>query len=332
LPPASGGDILVIVDLIGRIDRALAAGGLHPVEFERCAVALLQAVYPGLSAVEGGHDFGRDGDIYFTIEGRGGRLRIGRLLATIGDQRENARIGLSRMREEGLSADLLVVATSHRLSATQRRSIEDLAAGYGVAEVQIFRRTWFVDHLFKEPAWRERLLPEVGGELRALATRPSSLLSQAVADGELVGRVEELRQLRALLDDRPDVVLVGPPGVGKTRICAELGEGVMFVESTDEGRLLDDLRELEPQVIVVDDADAQLEVLRLLQRARQEEGVQFALIGITWPGRVDRLRGAMTGNLPAVRAQRSLKSPCWRVLRSTPSSRPRACGESGHVT
>ena len=75
-------------------------------------MALLQPVYPGLSAVEGGHDFGRDGDIYFTIEGRGGRSRIGRLLATIGDPRENARIGLFRMREEGLSADVLVVATS----------------------------------------------------------------------------------------------------------------------------------------------------------------------------------------------------------------------------
>jgi hypothetical protein len=59
---------------------------------------LLQAVYPGLSAVEGGHDFGRDGDIYFTIEGSGGRLRIGRLLATIDDPRENARSGLSRIR------------------------------------------------------------------------------------------------------------------------------------------------------------------------------------------------------------------------------------------
>jgi hypothetical protein len=283
------------MDLIDRIDRGLDAVGLHPVEFERCAVALLQAVYPGLSAVEGGHDFGRDGDIYFTIEGRGGRSRIGRLLATIGDPRNNARIGLSRMREEGLSADLLVVATSHRLSATQRRLIEDLAAEYGVAEVQIFPRTWFVDHLFKEPAWRARILPGIGGELRALATRPSSLLSQAVADGELVGRVEELRHLRGLLGDGRDVVLVGPPGVGKTRICAELGEGVMFVESTDEGRLLDDLRELAPRVVVVDDAGFQLEILRLLQRARQEEGVQFALVGITWPDRVDRLRGAVTG-------------------------------------
>jgi hypothetical protein len=281
------------VDLIDRIDRALAAGGLNPVEFERCAVALLQAVYPGLSAVEGGHDFGRDGDIYFTIEGRGGRSRIGRLLATIGDPRKNARVGLSRMREESLTADVLVVATSHKLFATQRRSIEELATGYGVAEVQIFSRTWLVDHLFKEPTWRERLLPGVGGELRALATRPSSLLSQAVADGELVGRVEELRQLHALLDDGRDVVLVGPPGVGKTRICAELGEGVMFVESTHEGRLLDDLRELAPGVIVADDSDGQLAALKLLQRARQEEGAQFALIGITWPDRVERLRGAM---------------------------------------
>jgi hypothetical protein len=78
LPPAEDGDILVIVDLIDRIERGLAAGELDPIEFERCAVALLQDLYPGLSAVEGGHDFGRDADIYFTVEGRGGESRIGR--------------------------------------------------------------------------------------------------------------------------------------------------------------------------------------------------------------------------------------------------------------
>jgi hypothetical protein len=243
------------VDLINRIDEALGADGVNAAEFERCAVALLQDVFPGLSAVEGGHDFGRDGDIYFPIGGEWNSSRKGRLLATTGDPRQNIRTGLSRMREEGLSADVLVLATSRKLSATVRRSLERVADEYGVLEVQCFSRSWFVNRLFREPVWRQKLLPQVSGEVRALAARPSTLMEQAVPDGQLVGRAEELRHISGLLDDGQDVVLVGPPGVGKTRICAELGDGVMFVESTDEGRLLDDVRELAPRVVVVDDAD-----------------------------------------------------------------------------
>jgi hypothetical protein len=194
------------------------------------------------------------------------------------------------MRDEGLSADLLVVATSRKVSATKQRSIEDLANEYGVTTVHFYSRAWFVNCLFRNPTWRKRLLPKVGGELPALAARPSSLLSQVVADSELVGRVGVLQHLHELLDDRRDIVLIGPPGVGKTRLCAELGDEVMFVESADESRLLDDLREFEPRLVAVDDADTELETLTLLQRARHDEGHRFAVVAITWPDKAERVR------------------------------------------
>ena len=54
---------------------------MSPGEFERAACALLQSTYPGLSAVEGGHDFGRDGDIYFPYPNSGPEAR-GRLMVT----------------------------------------------------------------------------------------------------------------------------------------------------------------------------------------------------------------------------------------------------------
>jgi hypothetical protein len=67
-------------------------------------------VYPGLSAVDGGHDFGRDADIYFPLDSAAaGLLRRGRLLATTGDARADVARALARMREEGLSVGLLVV-------------------------------------------------------------------------------------------------------------------------------------------------------------------------------------------------------------------------------
>jgi hypothetical protein len=87
------------MDLVGRVLRALEERSVHPGEFERCACALLQVVYPGLSAVEGRHDFGRDADIYFPLSASDPDSR-GRLLVTTGDPVDNLRLGLRRMREE----------------------------------------------------------------------------------------------------------------------------------------------------------------------------------------------------------------------------------------
>jgi hypothetical protein len=283
------------VDLLARIQRALAEPGLDPGDFERCAAALLQRVYPGLSAVEGGHDFGRDADIYFPLDGAAAGLqRRGRLLATTGDVRANVAQGLVRMREEGLSVDLLVVAASRPLSATQRRSIEQLAADHGVGDIQFYTRDWFVGRLLKEPVWRRRLLG-IGGQLGALVARPISLLQQPSPGAELVGRQDVLRSLRDLVEQGRDLVLVGPPGVGKTRVCAELGDGVLFVEPAAEGRLLDDLRELEPRVVVADDAHDRARELTVLQRARAEEGLRFVIVAVTWSDQTGAVEGAVPG-------------------------------------
>src|SRR5205814_10708675 len=89
--------------------------------------------------------------------------------------------------------------------------------------------------------------------------------------------------------------LVGPPGAGKTRVCAELGNGVLFVEPADEGRLLDDLRELEPRVVVVDDAHERIRELTALQRARIEEGLRFVIVAVAWSDQADTAEGAVPG-------------------------------------
>src|SRR5438128_2282143 len=99
------------MDLVARVRRALGEQAIQPTEFERCACALLQSQYPGLSAVEGGHDFGRDADIYFPWGSDDVDAR-GRLLVTTGDPVANLRTGLRRMHEENVQADLIVMACS----------------------------------------------------------------------------------------------------------------------------------------------------------------------------------------------------------------------------
>lgn len=89
--------------------------------------------------------------------------------------------------------------------------------------------------------------------------------------------------------------MVGPPGMGKTRVCAEVGDGVLFVEPADEGRLLDDLRELEPRVVVVDDAHDRARELTVLQRARVEEGLRFVIVAVTWSDQADAVESVVPG-------------------------------------
>lgn len=262
-------------------------------EFERCAVALLLPVYPGLSAVEGGHDFGCDADIYFPLDASESTGRRGRLLATTGDARENVSRGLRRMREEGLRVDVVVVVTSRELSRLKRRGIEELAATeYGIAETVFFARDWLTGRLAEAPAWRMRFLG-IGGELGALVQRPLSLLEQPLEAPLLVGREDDLAQLRSSLDLSRDVILSGRPGAGKTRVCAELGGNVWFLEQAGHDRVIDDLREHRPRAVVVDDAHHRVEELRLLRRARAEEGLFFSILAVTWPDHVEEMEIAV---------------------------------------
>ena len=294
-PGARLGSFVFVMDLISRIRRALETEHLDPIEFERCAVALLLPVYPGLSAVEGGHDFGCDADIYFPLDAQESTGRRGRLLATTGDARANVSGGLRRMREEGLRVDVVVVVTSRPLSRLQRRSIEKLAATeYGVAETVFFTRDWLTGRLAEAPAWRMRLLG-ISGELGALVQRPLSLLEQPLEALRLVGREDDLAQLRSSLDLGRDVILSGRPGAGKTRVCAELGEDVWFLEQAGHDRVIDDLREHRPCAVVVDDAHHRVEELRLLRRARVEEGLVFSILAVTWPDHVREIEFAVPG-------------------------------------
>jgi hypothetical protein len=155
-----------------------------------------------------------------------------------------------------------------------------------------FARDWLTGRFAESPAWRTRLLG-IGGELGALVQRPLSLLEQPLEAPLLVGRENDLAQLRSSLDLGQNVILSGPPGAGKTRVCDELGSDVWFLEQAGHDRVIDDLREHRPRVVVVDDAHQREEELRVLRRARAQEGLVFSILAVTWPDHVHEIEMAV---------------------------------------
>ncbi|MFD3943267.1 hypothetical protein [Streptomyces sp. NPDC058579] len=281
------------MDLIARVRRAMDEQAIHPTEFERCSCALLQSQYPGLSAVEGGHDFGRDADIYFPWGPQDADAR-GRLLVTTGDPVANLRTGLRRMHEEGVQADLIVMACSQPVDATRRASMDRLCRDRGLPAPHIYARDWFASRLAKEPMWRFNLLG-IRGELEALLDRPLDLAEEDVEHTDLLGREADLAELNEAVAFGRDVVLAGVPGVGKTRLTVELIGKVAYLEQAQADRILDELLTSRPAAVVVDDAHIRIDEMRVLRRARHGAEHAFAIVATTWPDRADEVAAALPG-------------------------------------
>ena len=201
-----------------RIDAAFKAVRLDPNDFEVCAFDLLSPIYPRLSPVTGGSDMGRDADL--DSLGAGARL----VATTEKDAQANLRRSLTRLRDEGVPFGEIVFATSRPLSATARERLMGIAAEFGAKLEQPFDRTWFAIQLLHNPAWRQRLL-HVTAAPAVLVEVPIELATRG-AVSPLVGRVEDLQQI---VSSAADLALIGPPGMGKTRLLASV-PGIAFLE------------------------------------------------------------------------------------------------------
>ncbi|MGH8901797.1 MAG: hypothetical protein ACRDYA_08950 [Egibacteraceae bacterium] len=287
-PPKGEGAHEVVMsrapDLLGRIDAVLASRTLDPHLFERCAGAFLGEVYPSLAPVTGGKDFGRDADIPDKTEPP---MRL--VATTAKDVRRNLRDSLSRLRREGLEVREVAVATSQPQNADARRNLEKTAGQSGVRLVAVYDRTWLANVLYREAGWRKRLTG-VTGEPSALVSRPLDLAERTWGMLELVGRDREMRQL---VESSRDIVVVGPPGSGKTRLLAQV-ERAMFVERYDPERLGDDIRTFTPPIIVVDDTHLRVnDEVQLLRRIRHDEDLQFRIVVVGWPEHQEKLRALL---------------------------------------
>ncbi len=271
--------------LIRRIEHALDEG-VDPNLFEDAATALLQVRYPWLSPVEAGRDLGRDGDIYrVNQDDADGR---GRLLATTGDPLANLKRSHKSWRKEQADGEFrvnaLVIATTRNLTGTARKKLDEYCRLNELPLPECYGRKWLVNALKNDAAWRERLIG-VRGRLDALIP-----VSQTMEDEPppLFGRDSQLQDILNLLNQGKDVVLTGVAGVGKTRILTMLN-GAYLVEPLARTHLFDDLMQLSPTTVVIDDAQLHSDLLAEIAQIRVQEGLTFSVVATCWPDDVERI-------------------------------------------
>ncbi|MFI6675240.1 hypothetical protein [Kribbella sp. NPDC050470] len=279
--------------LIDRIERALD-DGVDTDKFERTAIALLQSRYPSISPVEAGKDMGRDADIYAVIandpESRG------RVLATTGDPLANLkRSHKSWQKEPGFRVDKIVIVCSRNITASARAKIDQYCQTQEptLPLPEYFGRDWLVLELVRDADWRE-LLTGVTGRMDSLSPRPFTTDDQSTA---LVGRDQEIADIRTYVHRSDDVLLIGVPGVGKSRLLLEVGpdEDMVFAVPEAAQYLANDLLSVAPSCVVVDDAHLHQDLLRELMRLRRQEGLTFSVVASTWPDHAETTADKLPG-------------------------------------
>lgn len=269
----------------GAILSALDAS-LDPLVFEACATELLRRDWPGLVAVRGGQDDGYDGAVADSVRSEPFPL----VVTTAKDLKGNLRRSLGRARRKWATVDRALFATSRRVTPSMRRKLEVEAREMGVTLRQVYDQDEFANRLYREPVWCKKLLG-VTGRPRALS--PFPVTRRPVLGDRILGRERETRWLR---ERRGDCLLVGAPGSGKTFLLRALvlqGQA-LFQVATDREQVANDLRELRPAAVIIDDAHVvdPDEIARFLQ-IRQEVGSDVRIIAASWPGTAPAVRDAL---------------------------------------
>jgi hypothetical protein len=249
--------------------------------------------YPSISPVEAGKDMGRDADIYATItddpECRG------RVLATTGDPLANLKSSHKSWQINGLRVDAIVIACSKDITASMRAKM-DRHCQTQVPPLPLpeyFGRDWLVRELVRHADWRE-FLTGVTGRMDSLSSRPFAPDDESTA---LVGRDREIADIQTYVRHGDDVLLIGPPGVGKSRLLLEVdsNEDLVFAVPEAARYLANDLLSAPPSCVVLDDAHLHQDVLRELIHLRRQEGLTFSLVASTWPDQAETTADELPG-------------------------------------
>lgn len=269
------------MNLLDRIDRRLAdaRARINPHDFEECATSLLSPVHPGLAPIPGGSDFGLDAEITDGGQITGVVVTSSR---TWDGARKSLRDSLRSMQEHGVSISRVVVANLAEVNRSKRQKLDEIASTFECSILQVYDRTWFANQFRENPLWRLKILAIEGGPFslsrQPLGARPDLDQLSTIGRHALLTAVEEIDS---------DVTLFGVPGVGKSHVASKL-EGALFLERhpTPE-RLLDDLIEARPRIVIVDDAGGRSEDLTLLRHLRQAENLGFRIVATCWPHETD---------------------------------------------
>jgi hypothetical protein len=282
--------------LYDKISDALADPDLDPRKFERCMADLLRPDFPaGLVPVVGGSDYGMDGSI---ADGAGEPVPL--VCTTSRDVLGNLSRSLDSHVQAGRSSRKVAVATSQALSPVRRRHLEARAREKGFTLLQLFDRPAIVDRLYRNSRWRQELLG-IAGNPRALTAVPRT--RRPLVELPPVGRD---RDLESLVRTSGDQILVGQPGSGKTFLLHHLIRqrewSALFLDpGAAPGEVADAWRDLQPKIVIVDDAHVYREQLDCLISLRAEIDAAFSIVATTWPTGKDPLLEALGAN-PAVHA------------------------------
>ena len=258
---------------------------LDPEVFEACAVALLRKDWPGLVPVRGGRDDGFDGAVAHGTTQEPFPLVVTTSKKLVNNLEKN----LDSTQRAGWTPQRVLFATSRNITPATRCKLYRLAREKGVTLIQTYDRDWFAGRLYREPAWSKRLL-RVTGSPHALSAFP--LTQRPVLGDVILGREQEMRWLLA---PRGDCLLVGEPGSGKTfllRSLAAQGEALFLVDE-DREQIVNDLRSLQPNAVIVDDAHVRPGVIENLVQLRREMDAEFRIVATCWPGEAEKVRPAM---------------------------------------
>ena len=261
-------------------------GELDPDTFEGCVADLLQDIYPGLVPIHGGKDAGMDGAI---------SDREGEPFPLVATTEENVisnfTKSLNSYVQAGRKRREVVLATSQYLTPRRIQNLYDRSAVLGFTLVNVHSRDDIANRLYHSPEWCLELL-NLPGKPPALSLFPKS--DRPLINKTLMGREKELAWL---LETEGDRLLIGQPGSGKSFLLHQfaLEGGGLFVVEENRGEIAAGIRSQQPSVLIVDDAQVNLPLLKDLKQMRQELGVEFSILASCWHGDEDKV--AQTMNL-----------------------------------
>lgn len=289
------------------------AGTLDPDEFENCAVDVLQSIYPTLVLLPGGNDSGRDGLLASDREDADFLV-----CTTQQDPLENLRKSLRSHKAHLKSGNRVIFATSQSLDGNKRDRLVNTAANEGYNLIQSYDRKNLAYLMYRRPDWCRRLLA-LTGEPPTISKIPKS--DRPIGGGPVIGREEEAIWLRETI---ADCVLFGQPGSGKTfllhALCAD--EDFFFVVGGDIGRIADEIREKHPTGLIIDDAHANLELLRSLVHFRMENEGDFRIVATCWPAGQEKVTAVLQAGAEVKELDRLTRDQIVDVIKAVGISGP----------
>ena len=151
--------------------------------------------------------------------------------------------------------------------------------------------------------------------------RPAALSLFPVTQRPLLGDavLGREREMRWLLEQERDCLLVGEPGSGKTFLLRSLAlQGdARFLVDQDRTQIANDLRSLRPAAVIVDDAHVRPAQIAELDQIRRQVGAEFRIIATSWPGAAVAVRSALNvGRTAELRLERIDADTMVEIIKS----------------